>query len=168
MWLFALIPFFLQALAIGIDESYFHVKRGLPKWERIGHPIDTFCFLICLLFTLWMPFTEFNLKVYIALAVVSCIMVTKDEFVHTHHCPALENWLHAFLFILHPITLIVACCMWPVIQGQEVPVWLTHLFCEPTQLYRILLGQALFITLFFFYQIIFWNFIWHDRPIRKM
>ncbi|HXF28507.1 MAG TPA: hypothetical protein VN457_01535 [Chlamydiales bacterium] len=168
MWMLALVPFFLQAVCIGIDEAYFHIKRGLPLWERIGHPIDTLSFLICLFFTLWMPFTDFNLKVYIALAIGSCIMVTKDEFVHKHHCPAAENWLHALLFILHPITLIMAGCMWPVIQGQEIPQWLAGWFCDPIQLYEILVGQAVFITLFFFYQIIFWNFIWNDRPVKKM
>jgi len=165
---FAFAPFFLQAVFIAIDEAYFHVKRGLPLWERIGHPIDTLSFLICLLFILWMPFTDYNLYLYIALAIGSCIMVTKDEFVHKEHCPAAENWLHALLFILHPVTLITAGCMWPVIQGVEVPSWMSSYFYDPFQLYWILVAQTGFITLFFFYQIIFWNFIWRNHPVRKM
>ncbi len=168
MWLLAFIPFFLQAVAIGIDEVYFHLRRGLPKWERIGHPLDTLSFLLCLYFCLWMPFSDTNVSIYIALAIISCILVTKDEFVHTHHCPAQENWLHAFLFILHPITLIITGCMWPVLQGQEVPHWLNAFICDKEMLSYILTGQAIFITLFFFYQIIFWNFIWNEQALKKI
>ena len=87
MWIYALIPFGLQALVIACDEWIFHHKRGLPKWERIGHPLDTLSLLICSILPLWLPFNSFNLKLYIALSAVSCLMVTKDEFVHKEHCP---------------------------------------------------------------------------------
>jgi hypothetical protein len=99
MWLLALIPFCLQALAIGIDEAYFHYRRGLPKWERIGHPLDTLSLLLCLVMTLWAPFDGENLNIYIGLCVFSCLMVTKDEFIHKEHCPGAENWLHALLLL---------------------------------------------------------------------
>ncbi|MDB6081373.1 MAG: hypothetical protein JWO53_645 [Chlamydiia bacterium] len=168
MWIYACIPFFLQAIAISFDEGYFHYQRGLPKWERIGHPIDTLSLLLCLMAALWLPFTEFNMKVYIGLAIISCLMVTKDEFVHKHHCPGAENWLHACLFILHPITLIVAGFIWPVVQGADVPAWVSYWLDSPLFLKDFLLIQVVLIALFFFYQIIFWNFIWKDRPVLKM
>ena len=85
---FLLVPFFLQILIISFDEFYFHVRRGLPKWERLGHPLDTLTVLACFCFVLFVPYSPFSLKVYIALALFSCIFVTKDEFVHKEHCPA--------------------------------------------------------------------------------
>lgn len=168
MWIFSLIPFCLQAIAILFDEAYFHWKRGLPKWERIGHPLDTLSLLSCLVMVLMVPFSAYTLKFYVALSVLSCFMVTKDEFVHKHHCPGAENWLHACLFILHPITLIMAGLMWPVIQGIEVPVWLATWLDNPSALESFLQLQVGMIAAFMVYQIIFWNFIWKDRPVLKM
>jgi len=26
---------------MGVDEFYFHRRRGLPRWERLAHPLDT-------------------------------------------------------------------------------------------------------------------------------
>ncbi|HWU42647.1 MAG TPA: hypothetical protein VN132_04380, partial [Bdellovibrio sp.] len=40
----------LQGSIMLIDEFFFHHKRGLPRWERIGHPLDTITVLTCLLF----------------------------------------------------------------------------------------------------------------------
>ncbi len=167
MWKILLIPFFAQAIAIILDEGIFHVKRGLPLWERIGHPIDTLSVLICIVYAVLLPFTMFHLKVYIGLAVFSCLLVTKDEFVHKHFCPASENWLHAILFTLHPITLICVGCMWPVISGVDVPIWMSRVLDDPGALKTILYGQGVAMTLFLFYQIIFWGIIWRNKPVMK-
>src|SRR5438105_1874665 len=113
MWIYALIPFLLQSVVILLDEGVFHYRRGLPLWERIGHPLDTLSLLICLGIVLFLPFNPTNLKIFGCFAVLSCLMVTKDEFVHKHHCSGSENWLHALLFILHPITLALAGMIWP-------------------------------------------------------
>lgn len=167
MWILALLPFLLQAIAMAVDEGYFHVRRGLPKWERIGHPLDTMSYLLCLGFVLWMPFNSTTLKVYIGLAVLSCLMVTKDEFIHKHHCPWAENWLHAVLFILHPIILICTGLIWPVVQQVEVPTWMAYWLDHPTGLYRFLWMQAVAVGGFLLYQIIFWNIIWRNSPVIK-
>ena len=71
--LFPLLPFLVQMIVIGIDEFYFHIRRGLPKWERWGHPLDTLTVLGCFLFVLWVPFTAFTLKIYIGIALFSCL-----------------------------------------------------------------------------------------------
>jgi len=105
IWL--MLPMILQGIAITFDELYFHRRRGLPLWERIGHPIDTLFVLFCYLFILLNlneP-TETNIKIYAVLCIFSCLLITKDEFIHTEKCEAMENWLHSILFILHPITL---------------------------------------------------------------
>ena len=167
MWVLSLLPFALQALAIAFDEGYFHVRRGLPKWERIGHPIDTLSVLLCMGFVLFVPFSSHALIYYCLLASFSTILVTKDEFVHKHHCPASENWLHAILFTLHPITLISAAFIWPVSQGAEVAPWIGRWLSAPEQLSLFLKMQFGTMTLFLIYQIVFWNIVWKDKPVLR-
>jgi len=156
------IPFIVQAIAIGFDEIHFHLKRGLPRWERIGHPLDTLSVLICLLFLLFIPFSTSMAKIYAGLALFSCLMVTKDEFIHKHHCPPLEHWVHALLFINHPIMLVSGGLMWAAVG--DGPDWLLSYVHSPG-LFPYFLGiQALFAGLFFLYQAIYWNFIWKPKP----
>ena len=128
------------------DEFYFHRKRGLPLWERIGHPIDSLSVLVCYSFIYFQPPTEANMKIYIALCAFSCLLVTKDEFVHTQHCEARENWLHAVLFVLHPITFLAA--------GM---IWKDHL--NP----QFIAAQPLVILLFMTYQILYWSPLWNKK-----
>lgn len=163
-----LVPFIVQALVIGFDEYYFHVKRGLPLWERIGHPLDTLSLLVCVFFVLLVPYSSFALKWYIGLGVFSCLMVTKDEWVHKHHCPAAEHWLHALLFINHPIVLGSIGIIWWVMTGDTAPSWMQKWLNRPTALHTMLLVQAGAITLFFLYQVIYWNFIWKEKNTQNL
>jgi 2-polyprenyl-6-hydroxyphenyl methylase/3-demethylubiquinone-9 3-methyltransferase len=129
------IPIGLQALAMFVDELYFHHRRELPRWERVGHPLDTLTIVLCLAWLL----LGGNLQVYIALAIASTLFVTKDEWEHTKYCSAGEHWLHAVLFALHPIVLTAFGCL----------AWLGA---------TDLLFVQLFITLAFMtYQILYWN-----------
>lgn len=150
-------------LVINFDEFYFHVRRGLPKWERLGHPLDTLTVLGCFAFILFVPFSSFFLKVYIGLAIFSCIFVTKDEFIHKECCPASEQWLHSILFLNHPIVLTAAGLLWPIIQGANAPVWLSGLVPHAANLKLIFSYQTGSIALFLLYQTIYWNFIWKDK-----
>lgn len=161
MWWLVILPFLLQALAIFFDEAVFHVKRGLPKWERIGHPLDTLTVLLCMGFVIWVPFSKTALVLYISLSIFSTLFVTKDEFVHKIHCPASEQWLHAVLFTLHPITLATAGCIWPVVNGISIEVfsWLDN----SDALRRFLYGQFGAMSGFLLYQILFWNLLWKDK-----
>jgi len=144
-------------LVINFDEFYFHVRRGLPKWERLGHPLDTLTVLACFVFTLTAPFNPWMLKVYIGLAIFSCIFVTKDEFVHKECCPASEQWLHAVLFINHPIVLTAAGLLWPIVDGKGGPEWLSGLLPYVDTLRFVLIGQTVCVALFLIYQTIYWN-----------
>lgn len=166
MWFMILIPFLVQSIVHGLDEYYFHLKRGLPRWERIGHPIDTLSVLICLLFVYFVPYSSMALKIYIGLAIFSCVLVTKDEFVHKHHCPAFEHFLHAFLFLNHPIVLTSVALLWPFLSFQDGMLWLL-----PWKQYHALLGyfvifQIAVISAVFLYQVIYWNFIW--KPTKEL
>ena len=167
MWILSLLPFFFQALCMIFDEGYFHLRRGLPRWERIGHPIDTFSVLVCIGFVQMIPFSSSRLWVYVALASFSSILVTKDEFVHKHHCSAAENWLHALLFTLHPITLTMAGFLWPVIHGAQVSPWISDWLHKPDLLREFLKVQFIVMGFFFVYQIVFWNFLWKNKPVLK-
>lgn len=165
MYLLITIPFIAQMIIIGIDEGYFHLKRGLPKWERIGHPLDTLSILICFLFVLFIPFSPAALKWYIGLSVFSCLLVTKDEFVHKHHCPASENWLHALLFLNHPIVLSALGLIWTAASENGSQYWLTSWLDHPAMLSLFLIVQTIGVFLFMAYQIIYWNFIWKEKPV---
>lgn len=167
MWILSILPFALQAILMFFDEGYFHIRRGLPKWERIGHPIDTLSVLACMAFILFIPYSKTALAIYIVLASFSSILVTKDEFVHKDHCPATENWLHAVLFTLHPITLTCAGFMWPVVQNAEVTPWIARWLDRPDILSLFLQMQFVTMIFFLFYQIVFWNFVWKDKPVIK-
>lgn len=118
------------------DEFKYHHERGLGKWERMGHPIDSFFFLIPFIYTLYFS----SIYVFFGLCLISCLIITKDEFVHAKECIAAEQWLHSVLFIIHPIAFIALWLAWQ------------------NDLIQIIQIQSLVIFLFMLYQIIYWNF----------
>ncbi|MGH9889303.1 MAG: hypothetical protein ACREBE_27460, partial [bacterium] len=108
-----MIPIVLQGVAMVVDEGWFHRTRGLPRWERIGHPLDTLTIVLCLAWLLaTSPQSSAALPVYIGLAIFSTLFVTKDEGVHARLCSGGEQWLHAVLFVLHPIVLAAFAYLW--------------------------------------------------------
>jgi len=164
MYLLIFVPFILQAVAIFLDEYYFHLKRGLPKWERIGHPLDTLSVIACFAFVLFLPYSPPLLPGFIVLAIFSCLLVTKDEFVHKHHCCAKEQWLHALLFLNHPVMLSMVGFMWPFLHGN-IPSssWLTSWLTSTEGFYPFLLAQGSLTLLFFLYQVVYWNFCYDQK-----
>ncbi|MFZ3229713.1 MAG: hypothetical protein WA160_05885 [Pseudobdellovibrio sp.] len=134
------VPFVIQGAVMFFDEFYFHRKRGLPLWERIGHPIDSFSVFLCYFFIYLRPANEENLYIYVGLCAFSCLLITKDEFVHTQQCEAKENWLHSILFVLHPITFLAAGIIWKENLNTD-----------------FLKIQPLVILIFMVYQILYWS-----------
>jgi hypothetical protein len=163
-----LIPFCIQFLAIFFDEFYFHRQRGLPLWEKIGHPLDTLTVFAALSFACYFPFSIQNLKIYLALCIISLFMITKDEFIHKDICPKLEMWLHALLFINHPLILLSAGIMWGVSHEIYLFDSLKILSGFQDKMLFFLKGQALFSLLFCFYQIIYWNFIYKPKGYQNL
>jgi hypothetical protein len=156
---YLLIPFALQLLCMAVDELYFHRRRGLPPWERWGHPLDTLTVLACLGWLLAQPPNQFSLNVYAALSVFSCLFVTKDEWVHRQACTPAEHWLHALLFLSHPLALLGAGLLWPAAHGKSLPLIRAEGFER-----AVLLGQTLLTAGCGLYQLIYWNFAWPSRP----
>ena len=125
-----------------VDELFFHRKRGLPLWERIGHPLDTLSVLTCYSLALSLAPTQRNLVWYGLAAAGSCLLVTKDEWVHGERCRPAEQWLHALLFILHPIVLGAGAWLW--LRQERTLLWLS----------------ASLTAAFGLYQALYWNVPW--------
>ena len=90
-----LVPAALQALVMLVDEGWYHRRRGLGRWERLGHPLDTFSVALAYAWLATHPQASRGALVgYVALAVLSSLLVTKDEPVHARECSAGE---HRFL-----------------------------------------------------------------------
>jgi 2-polyprenyl-6-hydroxyphenyl methylase/3-demethylubiquinone-9 3-methyltransferase len=117
-----LLPFGLQGLAMGFDEFGFHRRRIVPRWESWGHALDTLAFLACLSLPLLHAPTPANLRLFAWMAVASCLLITKDEFVHQRLCSGGEHWLHAVLFILHPLVLFATALTW-ISLGSAARAW---------------------------------------------
>lgn len=146
---FALVVFILQGTLMVVDEFHFHRRREVPRWERIGHPLDTLTVLVPLLLALWLPPAAPWTTLYFGLALFSCLFVTKDEWVHARHCDPAENWVHALLFILHPLLLIGIYLVWHA--GET----------------GLLTIQAVLAASFFAWQTFYWNGPWAPRTIRR-
>ncbi len=140
------LPFVLQALAMGVDEGHFHRRRGLPRWERIGHPLDTLTVVLAYAWAIAQPPTRGALAGYVALAGFSCLFVTKDEPVHRRCCSAGEMWLHAVQFVLHPIVFLAFGLLW--LGGHRA----------------LLAGPLAATALFGLYQLVYWSYVW--KPAR--
>ncbi len=137
----------IQGASILIDEFAFHHRRTMPRWERLGHPVDTASVLACLYFLYFFDPTPTTITIYYVLAIASCICITKDEWVHWKYCGPAEMWLHAVLFVTHPVLLFSAMAEWE------------------TQKFAFL-AVALGVSVFFVYQVVYWNAL--EPYLRKL
>jgi hypothetical protein len=149
MVVLVVVAVLIQASAMLADEGWFHRRRGLPRWERIGHPLDTLTTASCYAWlSLATPHAPHALAVYIGLAVFSCLFITKDEFVHAKRCEPGEIWLHAILFVMHPIVLAAFGFLWW--SGSDAA--------------RVIVRAQLLLTLAFAaYQVLYWSILWKPR-----
>lgn len=143
---FSLAVLLLHAMAMAADEMIFHRRRGLPAWERWGHPLDTASVLLCYLSLVCFRDASALPWIFGGLAALSCACITKDEWVHEERCEATEQWLHSVLFVLHPVVLYCA--------------WLLHAAGE----LRLLAVQAGLVAVFGAYQVAYWNFLRAPEP----
>lgn len=130
---------------MGADE-YIHKKRGLGLWERLGHPLDTLTVFVPMSYIAINDYTDSRLTVFTILAVFSCLFITKDEFVHRKECEAFEQWLHAVLFVLHPIIFFCAGL-----------IWRNH----PDDQFLVI--QPMVIGAFMIYQLLRWSIPWKQK-----
>ena len=144
-----LAPVVLQGIVILVDEGWFHRRRGLPRWERIGHPLDTLTVAVCYgWLAVHRPGGE-ALMVYAGLAFFSSLFVTKDSFVHTRLCGAGENLAHSLLYVLHPIAFLGFALLWW--SGRDL--WALRVQLALTIAYAV-------------YQFVYWNLVWDQTASR--
>jgi hypothetical protein len=158
-----LIPLIVQGAAMGFDELYFHRKRGLGLWERIGHPLDTLTVVACFGWVLLVTPTRTAVASYVALAAMSCLIITKDEWVHARRCSPGEHWVHALLFLVHPVTLASAGMLWPALHARPALLpWAT----ADRSLFFVVGGQFVLTAAFCIYQVAYWNLPWPHGVLR--
>jgi hypothetical protein len=145
-WLL-LVPAALQAAAMAVDEGWFHRRRGLPRWERLGHPIDTATVALAYGFLAAAAPSQTHAAIYAALVAASCLVITKDEWIHARACTPGEHWLHAVLFVLHPIAFAAFGVLW----------WTGH----PGPVH----AQLALTIAFAIYQLVYWRPSW--RPTAR-
>ena len=95
--------------------------------------------IACLLFLAFTDRTPLTENIYYVMATISCICVTKDEWVHRKYCTAEEMWLHAILFMMHPLVLYMALREW-----------------EDSRASFLAVAGGVFV--FLVYQVVYWNF----------
>ncbi len=156
-------PFFLQGLAIFFDEFYFHRRRGLPTWERIGHPLDTLTVGISFAFVLYVPYSSNAGFVYLAIASFSCLFVTKDEWIHEANCSGKEMWLHSVLFVLHPVVLMLAGFIWFLKSHSQISEMLGWRPSDLALAWFTLEAQLAIVFVFFLFQLVYWNLPWKQK-----
>ena len=137
----AVVPILVQGMVMAVDEFHFHRKRGLGWWERWGHPIDTLSVLAPIILALLSPWSATTSGWFWLLSLLSCVIVTKDEWVHRGEACANEHWLHAVLFLLHPLVFIGSGLLWHDGRGGARAV---------------LLAQAGGLAAFLSYQVLWW------------
>lgn len=150
---FWFLPFGLQGLAMAVDEFGFHHHRTVPRWERLGHALDTAVFLACLVCPLLLVPTWPHLRLFGCLAVGSCLLITKDEFIHQRLCSGGEHWLHAVLFILHPIVLAATGFLWASLGSSALSRTSNTLILSAW----LLLLQAGLVAGFLVFQVVYWS-----------
>ena len=139
----------LQGVAMAVDEFYFHHKRGLGLWESIGHPLDTLTVIIAFFVVYLFPAAAGFKVLFIGLSIFSCVFVTKDEFVHQKLCSWQENWVHAFLFMAHPLLFVCAFFIWSGNAHEN--------FFLGLNFKDFIFIHLLVLTSFAMYQLIYWN-----------
>lgn len=152
----AFVPYLIQSLALAVDEFILHHRRGLPRWERWGHPLDTLSVLLVNAIALFFSFSQNFLFLFVLLGFFSCIFVTKDEWVHSKKCSAFEHWLHGILFVCHPLTFVSTSFFW-ILRDRPTNVGFDLAASQTGAV--VLVGQVLLLSVFFAYQIIYWNFV---------
>ena len=133
-----------------IDEFKFHRQRGIGKTELTNSLIDGLIFLITLSIAMFSSFNYWSEKIYIALSILSCLSIAKNEFFYGQLCKG-ERFTHSLLYVLHTIILYAYYLSWKTNYFDlHYYIWLTQL------LYMILGFQALT------YSLIYWNYIRTD------
>jgi hypothetical protein len=147
-----LLPLVEQGLDILVDEFYFQFARGLPRWEHLGRPLDTFTVLAPILWQGFSLQSQGNLMVYVVPP-------------HSRACSSSRMNSYIPMFALRPSTSMPcssSCIHWflPLLLLCHAPagaiVWLEQVLGRASALPI----QAAILALYMIYQAVYWNLIW--------
>lgn len=155
MAFFLLFIVILHGILFRVDEYMFHRKRGLQKRELTNSLIDGLIFLITLAVAMFSKHSYWSDKIYIALSIVSCLSIVKNEFFYENLKKG-ERFVHALLYVFHTTILYAFYISWRINYfDSHYYIWLTQL------LYMILGFQTLA------YSLIYWNYIYDPRKYES-
>ena len=155
-WVILLFPFVILGIVTSFDELYYHRKRGLPRWERLGHPLDLLSFVFCWGWMATHDFNDVNLCIYIALSVFACVLSTKDEWVHTELCPPGEQWMHSMMFMFNPMVFFCGGFIWAC-APSTLPLPTNHWQETAQLLYPLIPLNAVGYIFLLIYNFTYWH-----------
>lgn len=151
MVLFITFTTITHALLFAYDEYVLNRKRAnISQMQINSQSLDGVFYLAIVAMTLFTRYTEILGNVYIALSILSCISIIKNEYFY-ENLPRLERLVHAGLYVLHPLILYAFYSSW------KLDFFTTNMTYWMIQLGYFALG---FKTISF--HIIYWNYI-HDN-----
>lgn len=143
-WAFLGANAFLAFIFFAIDEPL-HMRRGLPTWEKISHPIDALCvgitFALGYVASLQQSKTFF--WAYCVSALLTIVISFKDELIHQELCDAKEQVVHAFMFALNGIIFTLGAFL-ILLNGHSWPFLLGFAMAILTALWQLFFWFVLF------------------------
>ncbi|MEZ4872051.1 MAG: hypothetical protein R2827_07370 [Bdellovibrionales bacterium] len=140
-----------QLTLFHLDEYYFHRRRRVTRPEIVSALIDGLIYVLPLTMAIFLDLTPLTKGLYIALSVVSCISIAKNEFYY----PKLERQerlVHSFLYVLHPVMLYTFYLSWEGNYFTNFPnFWIVQI---------IYLGLGVRTLA---HQLIYWNYVYTDE-----
>jgi hypothetical protein len=94
------------------DELWLHRRRRLGSWEARAHLAATALIVVLELGVFFLAPSPGRMFAYFVLAVASSLSITLEEKLHARVCPPIEHWVHALLFMLHPLALLTIGVCW--------------------------------------------------------
>ncbi len=143
------------------DELFFHSARVPARSERMLDLGNLIFFMACVSMVIWIEYSE-KTRIYFGLtAVGSVVLATLGEFsyskVQEGRTSAKENWLHSWIYIVHPFALVALGSIWPFING--VNFFLNIVLPFSTKfLHSLCLGYLVALSILFLFRLGRWAF----------
>lgn len=150
MVIFITLITILHAAFFFYDEYFLNKKRTLSQIEINSAIIDGVLFLSIVALTIFTSFNSQLSNIYIALSILSCISIIKNEFLY-ESIPKIERVVHSILYITHPLILFAFYSSWKM-----------DFFSTNSTYWMLQLGYFALGFKAIAYHVIYWNFI-HNK-----
>ncbi|MBT4791664.1 MAG: hypothetical protein HON90_08850, partial [Halobacteriovoraceae bacterium] len=144
----------IHATLFAFDDYILNKRRDLSRREINGALIDGLLFLSIVALTLFTTFSSLMGNVYIALSVLSCLSIIKNELFY-ENIPRDERLVHAGLYVVHPLILYAFYRSW------EMSFFTINMTYWMLQLCYLILGVKAIS-----YHVIYWNYM-HETQEDK-